>query len=87
MAKEIDIRFPAREGHSVQWKLSKGQIATLTKKYGDAALRKKIVPKIRARVRTWYGPGRNSKKETRNWWINIDTTTKYNLLTGKFAKR
>jgi hypothetical protein len=78
--KDIDIVFPGLGRGKIVWRLTDQEKSKLIAKYGDAQFRKNIVPKIRAKVRTWYG----KKADERNFIVKLGTEF-YNLKTGKFA--
>lgn len=77
--KEIDIVFPGFGRGKIVWRLTETEKAKLTRKYGESKFRKEIVPKIRAKVRSWYG--KNAKE--RKFIVKLGNEY-YDLKTGKF---
>jgi len=78
--KDIDIRFPGFDRGALIWKLTETKKAKLVKKYGEAKFRKEIVPKIRAKVRSWYG----KTAKQRSFSVKLGQKH-YDLKTGKFT--
>jgi len=78
--KDIDIVFPGFNRGKIVWRLTEMEKAKLMKKYGESTFRKEIVPKIRAKVRTWYGKTASERKFT----VKLGNEY-YDLKTGKFT--
>lgn len=79
--KEIDIVFPGFNRGKIVWRLTELEKNKLVKKYGEEKFRKEIVPKIRAKVRTWYGKTAAERK-----FIVKLGNEYYDLKTGKFTQ-
>jgi hypothetical protein len=84
----VNIDFPVREGEKIIWSLSSAQKKQLIKKYGEDQFIRKIVPKIRAKVRSWYGMGYKSKKDISNYnrMVKLTDNTYYDLINGSFSR-
>jgi hypothetical protein len=78
--KDIDIQFPGMGRGKVVWKLTDSEKEKLVKKYGESDFRKSIVPKLRAKVRTWYG----KKAAERSFVVKLGDEH-YDMKTGKFV--